>query len=128
MMKSVEMRSPNCVTGSDPPLSLSGSDLSLRTFFLYILLRLQIGHAGFFGKWQMRLGKKRAGAFHNACFGLCGFCLLFGLFAFSVVSPQTITNSTIFKLNVIAHRIEENVPVFKEIKSRRKVPKLSHPL
>ena len=76
----------------------------------------------------MRLGKKRAGAFHNACFGLCGFCLLFGLFAFSVVSPQTITNSTIFKLNVIAHRIEENVPVFKEIKSRRKVPKLSHPL
>ena len=27
-----------------------------------------------------------AGPFHNACFALCGFCLLFGLFAFSVVA------------------------------------------
>ena len=28
----------------------------------------------------------RAGPFHNACFALCGLCLLFGLFAFSDVA------------------------------------------
>ena len=77
--------SPNCVAGSDPPLSLSGSDLSLRTFFLYILLRLQIGHAGFFGKWQMRLGKKELALFTMPVLGFVGFvcclvCLLFLLF------------------------------------------------
>ena len=70
--------------------------------------------------------KKELALFTMPVLGFVGFVCCLVCLLFSVVSPQTITNSTIFKLNVITHRIEENVPVFKEFKSRRKVPKLSH--